>query len=77
ILRNYDGVDNDIEKATQSSTNKVNMTAFQQQLYNTFKSSNSNYRISIAIGAYYPDSDQCRSRTHGFHGRSVPERRYE
>lgn len=58
ILRNYDGVDNDIEKATQSSTNKVNMTAFQQQLYNTFKSSNSNYRISIAIGAYYPDSDQ-------------------
>jgi GH18 family chitinase len=58
ITKGFDGIDNDLESSSMTITSKNNMTLFQQQLYNTFKTSNPNYRISIAIGAYYPSTDQ-------------------
>lgn len=62
IAHNFDGIDNDIEKSSVTNPitgtpNKALMTALQTGLYNVFKASNPNYRISIAIGAYYPSVD--------------------
>lgn len=53
---NFDGVDADIELF--SYENKDNFTLFQQNLFNTFKASNPNYRISFDIEAYYPNGDR-------------------
>ncbi len=55
-LHNYDGVDNDLESS--SATNRDNMTAFQQLLSQVLWKNNPNYRLSIAIDAYYPNADQ-------------------
>lgn len=57
VARGFDGVDNNLEKATKNATNKSNMTAFQTELANKFWGSNPNYRLSIAIAAYYPETD--------------------
>jgi spore germination protein YaaH len=57
VARGFDGVDNDIERASRTPVNKANMTAFQQELAAKFWGSNPDYRLSIAIGAYYPDVD--------------------
>jgi spore germination protein YaaH len=57
VKRGFDGVDNDIEQASHTTANKANITAFQTELANKLWGSNPNYRLSIAIGAYYPDVD--------------------
>jgi spore germination protein len=57
VNRGFDGVDTDIERASPTTENKANMTAFQTELANKFWGSNPNYRLSIAIGAYYPSVD--------------------
>jgi chitinase len=57
VSRGFDGVDNDIEKASLTTANKLNMTAFQTELASKFWGSDPKYRLSIAIGAYYPNVD--------------------
>jgi chitinase len=56
VARGFDGVDNDIESSTISTANKSNMAAFQTELANKFWGSNPNYRLSIAVSGYYPNS---------------------
>ncbi len=57
VNKGYDGVDTDIEKMSFTASNKTNFTAFQQELSGKFWGSNPNYRLSIAIGAYWPNTD--------------------
>lgn len=47
--RGFDGIDIDIENAYQSQHIRSDMTLFIQELYNTFKASNPDYRVSIAV----------------------------
>lgn len=46
-MKGFDGVDNDIETSTYFRQD--GMTSFIQELYNKFKQSNPNYRISLAV----------------------------
>lgn len=60
---NFDGIDIDLENINETNSingesNKQLMTNFISKISDTFRKNNSNYRISMDIGLYFPETDK-------------------